>query len=197
MKKIIKTLSVVLAMVLLCSSPVPVHAASAKNTAAHKALKKQIKSDKKQYCKLRNEKLTYAFADIDGDKVDELITMPGFGYLTYAVYDYKNGTVKRVSTIGHGSYVYYYPKKKLLYSECAHMGYMWTTYYKYSNGKYKVVAQVMKDYTDRSYEAAKPKSSKYYVNGKKVTKAKYNKFVKSLKKGDKAKKTSSLKWKKY
>ena len=64
---------------------------SQQNIIAQQALKKQLIADKRQYCKWGRNQIKYAYADVDGDNVLELITEPGYGYLTQAVYDYQNG----------------------------------------------------------------------------------------------------------
>ena len=90
-KKSIKVITVLLAMVMLFVSSSSVSAMSLQNTIAHRALKQQIIADKRQYCNFGMTTIKYVYADIDGDHVAELITEPGYGYLTQAIYDYHNG----------------------------------------------------------------------------------------------------------
>lgn len=101
-KKSIKVITVLLAMVMLFVSSSSVSAMSLQNTIAHRALKQQIIADKRQYCNFGMTTIKYVYADIDGDHVAELITEPGYGYLTQAIYDYQNGNVRRVATVGQG-----------------------------------------------------------------------------------------------
>ena len=96
-KKSIKVITVLLAMVMLFVSSSSVSAMSLQNTIAHRALKQQIIADKRQYCNFGMTTIKYVYADIDGDHVAELITEPGYGYLTQAIYDYQNGNVRRVA----------------------------------------------------------------------------------------------------
>ena len=110
MKKSIKVIAVLMAMVLLFISPSSAYAMSQQNTIAHQALKKQIIADKKKYCNWITPKIKYVYVDIDGDHVSELITEPGYGYLTQAIYDYQNGKVKNVATVSQGTFTKYYPK---------------------------------------------------------------------------------------
>ena len=106
-KKSIKVITVLLAMVMLFVSSSSVSAMSLQNTIAHRALKQQIIADKRQYCNFGMTTIKYVYADIDGDHVAELITEPGYGYLTQAIYDYQNGNVRRVATVGQGNFTKY------------------------------------------------------------------------------------------
>ena len=199
MKKKARLMSLLFALVLICCcSVVTVNAKSAANTKAHKALNRQLKTDKRRYYSYRSSKMRYAYADINGDHIDELITEPGYGYLTQAIYAYKNNSVKKIASVGQGYFTKYYPKHKVIYiKNSGHMGYLSDYYYKQtSNGTYKLVAQVGKYYGNRSYDS-KPIRTTYYINDKKTTKAKYSKYVKKLVKGEKGKSFSSLKWKRY
>ena len=141
--------------------------------------------------------IIYVYADIDGDHVAELITESAYGYLTQAIYDYQNGNVRRVATVGQGNYTKYYPKHKVIYiKNSGHMGVLCDYYYKYVKGTYKMAARAQKDYGNRSYDE-KPVKITYTVNDKKVTKAEYSAYVKKLIKGEKGKSFSKLKWKRY
>ena len=100
MKKSNKIIASLLVMVLALMSPMSVYAMSQQNIIAQQALKKQLIADKRQYCKWGRNQIKYAYADVDGDNVLELITEPGYGYLTQAVYDYQNGTVRNVASVG-------------------------------------------------------------------------------------------------
>ena len=180
---------------MLFTVPTPAYAMSARNKKAHKALTTQLKKDKRKYCSYG--KLKYVYADIDGDHVDELITVPGYGYLTQAIYDYQNGNVRRVAAVGQGNFTKYYPKHKVIYiKNSGHMGVLCDYYYKYVKGTYKMAARAQKDYGNRSYDE-KPVKITYTVNDKKVTKAEYSAYVKKLIKGEKGKSFSKLKWKRY
>ena len=196
-KKSIKVITVLLAMVMLFVSSSSVSAMSLQNTIAHRALKQQIIADKRQYCNFGMTTIKYVYADIDGDHVAELITEPGYGYLTQAIYDYQNGNVRRVATVGQGNITKYYPKHKVIYiKNSGHMGVLCDYYYKYVKGTYKMAARAQKDYGNRSYDE-KPVKITYTVNDKKVTKAEYSAYVKKLIKGEKGKSFSKLKWKRY
>ena len=197
MKKKTKILSLLIALVLICCSGVTVNAASTANAKAHAALKRQLKADK-QRSLYSDSKMRYAYADINGDHIDELITEPGYGYLTQAIYSYKNRTIKPVAAVGQGTFTKYYPKHKVIYiKNSGHMGYLCDYYYKQSKtGVYKLVAQVGKDYGSRSYDS-KPIKTTYYIGNKKTSKAKYSQYIKKMLKGEKGKNFSSLKWKRY
>lgn len=197
MKKKVRFISFLFAFVMIFCFVVPVSAENA-NTRAHKALNRQLKADKRNYYSYRSSKMRYVYADINGDHIDELITEPGYGYLTQAIYAYKNNTVKNIANVGQGTFTKYYPKHKIIFiKNSGHMGYLCDYYYKQSgNGTYKLVAYVGRDYGNRSYNE-KPIKTKYYVGGKQTTKAKYTKYTKSLINGEKGKNFSALKWKRY
>ncbi|MCB5473638.1 hypothetical protein LIQ13_02670 [Blautia luti] len=198
MKKKTKILSLLIVLVLICCSGVTVNAASYANAKAHAALKRQLKADKQRYYQYSSSKMRYVYVDINGDHIDELITEPGYGYLTQAIYSYKNRTVKTVAAVGQGTFTKYYPKHKVIYiKNSGHMGYLCDYYYKQSKtGVYKLVAQVGKDYGSRSYDS-KPIKTTYYIGNKKTSKAKYSQYIKKMLKGEKGKNFSSLKWKRY
>lgn len=192
-------MSLLLALVMLFSVPTPAYAMTAKNARAHKALTTQLKKDKKRFCPYGG-KLKYAYADVDGDHVDELITVPGYGYLTQAIYDYQNGRVRNVANVSQGYFTRFYRKgKTITIKNSGHMGVLCDYYLKYSktSNKYKIVAYAQKDYGNRDYSST-PVSTTYYVNNKQTSKSKYQSYVKKLAvSGDKGIKFSSLKWKRY
>ena len=197
MKKSSKIIASLLVIVLVLMSPMSVYAMSQQNIIAQQALKKQLIADKRQYCNWGRDKIKYAYADIDGDNVLELITEPGYGYLTQAIYDYQNGNVRRVATVGQGNFTKYYPKHKVIYiKNSGHMGVLCDYYYKYVKGTYKMAARAQKDYGNRSYDE-KPVKITYYVHDQKATKAKYSAYIKKLIKNETGKSFSKLKWKRY
>lgn len=162
------------------------------NKKAHAAFNRELQSLKSGRLTL----LPYAYKDVDGDNIDELITEPGFGAYYQVIYKYKNGKVKQVCAIGQGPFKKYYSKKKVIYSEkTGHMGGLYDTYFKWSNGTYKVVAFVLRTYSG-DYNAT-PDTVEYYINNKKTSKEKYQSYTKKLIKGDKGKSFSKIKWKKY
>ncbi|MCI8648352.1 MAG: hypothetical protein HFE76_16520 [Firmicutes bacterium] len=168
-------------------------AAATPNSKAHKAYVNQIKKDKKKYCS--GEKLQYAYKDLNGDGIDELITYPGFGYCMEILYTYTNGKVKKLKELGQREFEKYYLKNKVLRSSGGHMDHYDTTYYKFQGSRL-----VKKAYQTETISIKKGNpvvTHKYYINGKKVSKSKYKAYVKKLTKGDKAKSFSKLNWKKY
>lgn len=184
-------------LMLICCMPVSANAMSAANKKAHKAFTSQLKKDKKKYCNFARTKLQYAYADIDGDKVDELITVPGYGYLYQTIYDYKDGKIKSIAGVGQGSFTKYYPKKKVIYiNKSGHMGVLCDFYLKSVKGVYKIVAYTKYDYGYRSY-SQKPEKTTYYVDDKVVSKKSYTAYIKKITKGENGKTFKSLKWKMY
>ena len=200
MKKSTRILSLLLALVMLFTVPTPTYAMSAKNAKAHRTFAAQLKKDKKRYCNNFQPKLKYTFADIDGDHVDELITYPGYGYLSQVIYDYQNGKIKKVAIVSQGTFTRFYRKNKIItVKNSGHMGVLYDYYMKYSSSshKYKIVAYAQKDYGNRDYDE-KPISTTYYVNNKQTSKSKYQAYIKKLSnKKDTGIKFSSLKWKRY
>lgn len=197
MKKKSRILLLLFTMILIFCVPVSANAMSSANKKAHKAFTSQLKRDKKRYCTSWNPKLKYVYADVDGDKVDELITVPGFGALYQTIYDYRNGKVTCVASVGQGSFTKYYPKHKVIYiNKSGHMGVLCDYYLKFGSGKYKIVAYAKYDYGRRSY-TQKPERTTYYVNNKVVNKKRYTDYTKKLVQSEKSKSFQSLKWKKY
>mgnify|MGYP004560085197 CR=1 FL=1 len=198
MKKKSKILLLLITAMLVFCLPVSANAMSAANKKAHKAFGTQLKKDKKQFRNsFYNAKLKYAYADIDGDKVDELITEPGYGYCTQIIYDYQNGKVKQVAIASQGTFTTYYPKHKVIFiKKSGHMGYLADHYFKQSKKTYNLVADVGYEYKTFDY-SKKPSYTTYAVNNKVVSKKTYTSYTKSLVKGEKGKSFKSLKWKKY
>lgn len=195
-----KIIAALLAVIILISGGFPVSAAGKKtvNRKAHKAYEKVLPQLKKKYYgSAWSSGLPYAYRDVDGDKIDELIIQPGWGYCNQEIYDYQNGKVKAVCAVDHGSFTKYYPKKKVIYIKSTGTDYTSrTVYYVQKKGVYKIAACRVHHYeTPLSAETVE-----YYkgdeTSGKKISKAKYQKYVKKLIKGAKAKKFSKIKWKK-
>lgn len=197
MNKLKKIMFMVIVFVLCVSAvPIPVQAAGAKNKKAHKAYQKQLKKDKKKYCSGK-EKLKYAYKDLNGDGVDELITEPGFGYLSQIIYTYKSGKVKKVVEAGQGEFTKYYKKSKVLLYYGGHGDYESDEYYKFNGNKYKRVAYKEDIFSYDNETDEETHTISYYVNGRNVDKSVYVAYVKKLIKGDNAKSFRKLKWKKY
>lgn len=198
MKKGVKLFWLFLCAMVIFSVPIQANAMTKANKKAHTAFKKQLKKAKKTFgMGSKSYKIKYAYVDVDGDKVDELIIYPGFGYCSQVIYDYQKGKSKEVCVASQGNFTRYYPKLKVIYiKNSGHMGVLHDTYYKWKSGKYVGVAEVWKDYGSRSYNE-KPVSTTYFLNGKKASKAKYKAYVKRLIKTASGKKFSGIKWKLY
>lgn len=183
---------------VLSTSIIPeanVSAATNRNQKAHRAFKKELQSLKVEYGGLSG-KLKYAYKDVDGDKIDELIIEPGYGYYFQGIYKYKNGRVKRVCAIGQGPFKKYYTGKKVIFSKkTGHMGVLVDNYFKWSKGEYKVVAFAVRTYSG-DYNVA-PDKVEYYINNRKTSKKRYQSYTKKLIKGDKGKYFSKIKWKRF
>ena len=199
MRKSMKIVSIVLALAMLFSFSVPTYAMSKKNVKAHKALNIQLRKDKKRYCDNIRTKLKYAYTDIDGDGVDELITEPGYGVVTQIVYDYKKGHVTRSAVTSQGGFDKFYRKNRVIASKnTGHMDTYYDRYLKFNknSNKYKVVAYAEKSYGVRNNKYQHLRTY-YYVNDKRTNKSTYQAYVKKLVSNDKGIKFKKLKWKKY
>lgn len=179
-----------------------VYAITKENRTAHIELKKTLKKMKAQFCDDEfNKTLPYVFKDVDGDKIDELLIMPGFGYYTEGIFDYKNGKVVEAATVGQGEFTTFYTTNKVIYiHNSGHMGVLYDYYYKQNTktNKYTCVAYVEKEYAQDDYEYAKaPVKVTYYKRDKVVTKTEYTKYVKALKKNSKIMRGSKIKWSEY
>lgn len=168
------------------------------NQIAYRAYQSTLKKQKKRFCNEEfKEKLKYTYLDIDNDGIDELIIQPGYGYYSEGVFDYKNGKVSEVAIAGHGEFTKFYVGKKVIFiSKSGLMGRLTDYYYKQSTktNKYVLAAHLDRDYGN-DYSYTKPKTITYYVHKKKVTKAKYQSYVKQLTSNSKVIKHSALKWK--
>lgn len=136
---------------------------------------------------LRNEcDNSYQFAtiDVDNDGVKELYVTRDQGYHA-KVYAYWDGGLKEIQDCFSGEFKYY-KKKKIMYATTFHSG-EWITRYTKVNKKTKTVKEVALAYgVDHVTEKGVSVVYKYYVQGKKTTKKKYNAYVKKLVKGQKA-----------
>lgn len=181
-------------MISTISIPVTnISAETTKNKKAHKAFKQELPKLAKKYGGQLGG-IAYAYRDVDGDDIDELIIEPGYGYYFQGIYKYKNGRVKRVCAIGQGPFRRYYPKKKIIFSQkTGHMGILIDNYFKWNNGTYKVVAYAVRTYSGDYGKA--PDTVEYFINNKKTTKKRYQSYTKKLIKGDKGRTFSNIKWK--
>ena len=176
----------VIAFILAMTIPITTQAAS-KNDMAHDAYNNAMASGE---IDILDGLLPYAYFDIDRDGVDELIIYPGYGFYSYGIYSYRSGKVKEMLVLSQaeGS-MRLYPKTKMIYCSGGHMGGYYDDYYKVSKGKATLVAS-RKYFTNNS---GRIKKIRYYVKKKAVTKTKYTKYVKTLKKGTKIT-HNRLKW---
>ena len=173
-------LALVVTFLLLCF-PIPTQAAR-KNAIAREAYLKALTSGKlvddwnPWSCTVQ-----YAFYDIDGDGIDELIGYPGYGAWTYEIFTYLNGKIKPL--VGEGQAletIEIFPATKVLaFVGFGHKGYTLDNYYTVSGGKVALLASMVKNTGLLSGE----KQEDYYIKGKKTTKTEYNKYVNTLKKG--------------
>lgn len=195
-----RTFNFMIIIALLCTvlgaSTEPVQAAS-KSTMAKRAYGKILSSEKAANGIISTSwglgaKTKFALMDINQDRVPELIFTPDDGYHVEIV-AYINKKAKCVGS-GFSGYQKYYLKKHIFLSQTTHTGTDIYTYYKFTGKKMKTVAE---KYGDDTYNAVtgKIKSKqmlgkfapyKYTVNGKAVSKKKYNTYIKKLLSGVKS-----------
>lgn len=170
--------------------------AASKRTAAKRAYAKILSSEKDAGGIISTSwglgaATKFALLDINQDKVPELIFTPDDGYHVDIV-AYIKGKAKSVGS-GFSGEQKYYPKKHIYFSHTTHTGADSYTYYKFTGNKMKAVAE---KYGDCEYNAVTGKKKKigsvitfapylYKVRGKKVSKKKYQAYVKKLLSGAK------------
>jgi len=136
MKKSIQKITTTLLTLTLLTTPFTpvsnIQAMTKANKTAHTKLTKYLDNIKEDFFGAEsNATFTYAFKDIDGDKVDELIACPGFGYCTEVVCDYTKGKVIKVAGVGQGTFTTFYPKNKVIFiADSGHQGVLFDYYLK-------------------------------------------------------------------
>ena len=195
--KIKRKLSIFLSLILMLSS-FQVCAA----TKEVNAFKKQLPSIYSQIKKdsyLPYTTVKYTFIDLNNDGMKEMIAYDSYNpYSKGYIYQYKKGKVSRVNTKCNfqpsrkisSLDIYSYKAKKVFKTGVVSEQSSATYYYQYKKGRYVLVAESGTDYVDETI-------TYYKVSGKKVSKAKYNNFVKKLVKSTKARKVSTGKWYQY
>ena len=157
--------------------------ASPKNSKAHAAYKKKLKSLCNKY---EQSSVYYQFVDLNRDGVDEMIVswFP-------EIYTYSNGKVKRVDKARAGSNSYSIaPKAKVFCRiEFDHCGSATYRYFKWNGKKFAHVATL---YTHDKNDTYLNVKSHYWVKGKgSVSKKVATKYVKKILKGEKERFISS------
>ncbi|MBQ9001724.1 MAG: hypothetical protein IJ087_07725, partial [Eggerthellaceae bacterium] len=169
-----------------------------KNAEARSALKKKLKALYKEYRDdgAPNNGFTgvrYRFADLNGDGVDELLVSQDNRWQPMnSVYGFSSGKIVAISSssfsVGEGVFdhrIISYKKKGVLKVHDWHNHYARDRYYKWNGKTSKLVASREDDDIWYSHNYT------YYVNGAKVSKAKFSAYVKKITKGAKARDFSS------
>ena len=201
-KKILMFLFILGIIVLL--KPLPVQAKTS-NSKIHKKYQNKMESIYNKFDShyfSTKVKLMYAYADLNGDEIDELLVFDANNTFRHGeVYTVKNGKVKCLldeislyidKEAGNIFFdLEYYESEKLLScrfrDDFGHIIYL----YSWNGKKYKEIARKVIDQgpdEDWLY---------YYVNGKETTEEKYNSFVKKKTENAKVNKASNLKWYEY
>ena len=203
MKRFIKLIAIILALFAIIGVlPISnVNAASNEITAFTKYLPK-VSAQLKKDSYLPYSSVKYAFFDINNDGKKEMLAYDSMNpYSKGYIYQYKNKKVTRIKCVSNfqpnrnisGIEIKIYKKKKMFKTGAVSESTSGQYYYKYKRGKYVLVAE---SGTKSDFETGN--DIKYYkVNGKKVSKSKFKKYVKILVKGAKAKKASTLNWYEY
>lgn len=162
-----------------------------KNKAARKALLNYAQTSKSIIRMPGKSK--YAFKDLTGDGIVEMVYYDAFTPDQTRVLRYKSGKVKTVASGWSGNkgpaFLTYFSKTKALKSYYDQSGMKDFYYLKWKGGKYKSVARSSKDkYAGTTY---------YYVGKKQVPKHTFDSYVKkNITKGKKGYSLSKLKWNK-
>lgn len=140
----------------------------------------------------------YAFYDIDGNGVDELIVCDGYFAICFFTYQDEKVLSSPVVYLSHEKYggrFRLYPEKKMIeLPEGGHMDHYYGWFIRINGTKAKCVAE--KDWTVHFLSDTETKTTyKYKISGKRVTKEKYQKYVREIK-ATKMVKRKDLKWSK-
>ena len=157
------------------------YAASVKKTT--KKAKKEFRRKLDEISNEGGSTTSYRIVNIVGNNVPELLvdySEEGERHGTFTVYAYKNGKVKQIlSDSDDNMEVYIYKKTSTLVLYNAYHGYVGYSYYKYSGGKFRLKA------VDCYNDAAETPHWYENANRDHISKAKFNKITKKLKKGKK------------
>jgi len=183
------------AMLAFVCVPTDASAATSKNAKAHAAFERYAtKHLESSYPYFESEDWLFytsiGFYDIDKNGIDEMIyRRPGEeGLASYVIYSYYKGKVKKLCTVdGYSKYFAVYPKTHVVFVGWANGS--GGDFYKVSSKKAVCLAKVSVVWSP----ASETYKDVYKVKNQKVTKAKYKKYIKSLKKGKKVKE-SKIKW---
>lgn len=201
MKRNLFCMTIIFSLLIgICDIPQDTVQAASKNTMAKKKYA-TILSSKKAGDKFIDIGLDigtekFALLDINQDGVSELIFTPDGS--RFQIVTYINGKLKGFGP-GFSDKRKFFPNKHIVYSQIMRMGDDVYTYYKFTGNKMKIVAE---KYGCDYMNAVTGKKKKnptgysfapyaYKVNGKKVSKKKYQAYVKKLLFGTKK---AKLKW---
>ena len=200
LKKMMICIMIIALTVTTLNMPVETQTKVQAATKKEKALKSYLK-ELKSYCKALHGRLSsykFALIDLNGDKIPEFLYSQDDGY-HLSICAYINGKAKKVGYGFSGGRVYY-PNIHIYSTFTCHTGENSITYYRFDGKK---MIEVCSKYGHDEYNAITGKKKTYEeivnakdvyapylykVNGKRTTKAKYNRVVKGIKKkGKKAK----------
>ena len=153
-----------------------------KNKEAHKVYERKVRSLKDKY---GSTYFVKRYADIVGDKVDELIVSHPIhlGYTSgsyLSIYHYSGGKLKCLLRFaGYAEKVTAFKKaKRIILYTCSH-GSEIKDYFKLKKNSYKKIAS--KDRVSTKAGGISTKSWKYYGKSKKIKKSKFKKLIKGFK----------------
>lgn len=176
MNKIMIKIMLLSLAVMVCTADKSVYAASVTDKEAKQAYAKELRNlpEDTEY----NNKWEFALIDLNKDGVSEMVITHDEGY-HLTIYAYVNGKAESVGS-GFSGEQKYYPNKKLYYSTTFH-GSVYIEYYRFNGKKMVKLASIEGDIKGED-------TYTYYIGKKKVSKTKWKKYEKKLKKGAKAKK---------
>lgn len=195
MRKILASILTLIFLMVLLSFPSEAYATSKyKEKEAFKKKLPSIYQQVKMDSYLPTTQVKYTFLDINKDGVMEMLVYDSLNpYSKGYIYTYNKGRVKLALT--KFSYqpsrnidILYYQKGNVL--KCSYISEheSYTYIYKYKNGKFVKAAEIMSDEIS---------NKTYKIAGKKVSKKAYDKNLRKMVKGSKAKKAKGLKWYTY
>ena len=139
--------------------------------------------------------IKFGLIDVNKDNIPELV---------YALYDsehihvctYKNGNVIEVTSTGLGTTLKIYPNRKLIRMKGVHCGQFYDYYYKFDGREAVLLTEKVGDECINVITGEQKKNIKantyspylYKINGNKVSKSKYQKYIKKITKGAKQEK---------
>ena len=176
--------------VSIISAPLNANAASKSNAKIIDMLKNALPDIDEQYHVTQTKIL-----DLTGDKRPEMIIVTDWAGVSQVIYGVVNGEVKEICVIDHSDFDKVWKKSKVISSKGGHMGEQWVYHYRFEKGEYKLVAAKSAyghydDYVLNGINLSWDDLDRlgfctYKIKGKKVSRKRYNAYIKELTRKDK------------